>query len=245
MKTKLLKFILLIVSIFPCTLLLFSQETDTPVSSYEIRIELDGNYGADQRLVSGTFYHEAPYGSVNGHPFCISEEWKNGQLIMDGIEFENLLLKYDIVSNELVLNTMNLNNTSLQICLKTGNISSFKMENKQFIVFPGSRNENKPVFCEQVSRGPVDFLLRRTKEMRIVNSGGNDFEYKEYYNNYLSIGGELIKFRGRRSLIKLFPDHRKDLRKYISQQALLLGRKNTDDRAMLVDYCNKLLSEQE
>ncbi len=244
-KTKIFTFLILLVSIFPGTLILFSQETDTPISSYEICIELDRNYGADQRLVSGTFYHEAHYGSINGHPFCINEEWKKGQVIMDGIVFENLLLKYDIVSNELVLNTLNLSNTSLQVSLKTGNISSFKLDNKQFIVFPGSGNEDKPLFCELVSSGHVDFLLLRKKEMRMVSSGGNDFEYKEYYNNYLRIDDQLIKFRGRRSLIKLFPDHRKELRKYISQQALILGTKNTDERALFVDYCNTLLGEKE
>ena len=245
MKTRFLKYAFLVASTIPGTFLLYSQEKDTPVSSDEIRIELDSNYGADQRLVSGKFYHDAPYGSINGHPFCINEEWKNGQVIMDGIVFDNLLLKYDIVSNELVLNTLNLSNNSLQISLKTGNISSFKLADKKFIVFPGMESENKPVFCEQVSSGKIDFLLLRIKEMRIASSGGSDFEYKEYYNNYLRKDGELIKFRGRRSLFKLFPEHRKELRNYISRQGLLLGRKNIDDRGLLVDYCNKLLSEKE
>ena len=245
MKTKLSKIFILVLLILPGTLLLFSQESGTPVSSYELREELNRIYGADQELVSGTIYHKAPYGSVSGHPFCLSDEWKEGRVELDGKLYGNLLLKYDIVNNELVLNTLNLNNTSLQISLKTANISSFSLGDRQFISFPGSENEEKPVFCELVSSGPVNYLLLRKKEMRINSSAATDFEYKEYYNNYLVKNGELTRFRGRGSLFKLFPEYRKELRKYIFQQALILGRKNTDDRAMLIDYCNKIISGQE
>lgn len=206
---------------------------------------LDRKYGADQKLVSGKIYHQAPYGSVSGHPFCLNDEWQEGEVTMDDRVYKNLLLKYDIVNNELVLNTLNLNNTSLQISLETGKISSFMMNKKKFVVYPGKNNEETPVFCELVSSGTVDFLLLRSKEMRLSSSGGTDFEYKEYYSNYLYKDGELISFRGRSSLFRLFPDHRKELRKYISQQALLLGKKDTDDRALLVDYCNIITGEQE
>ncbi|MEA1887417.1 MAG: hypothetical protein U9N72_09420 [Bacteroidota bacterium] len=244
MKTILFKFFILLLLVLPGTLMLFSQETGTPDPSYKILEELDKIHGADQRLVSGPFYHQAHYGSLIGYPFCINEEWKTGQVKLSGITYDNLLLRYDIVSNELVLNTINLNNTPWQISLKTSDISSFKMDNREYVVFPGSQDEDKPVFCELVSSGHVDFLLLTTKELRITVSGGSDYEYKKYYKNYLSKDNTLVRFRGRRSLFKLFPDLRKELRQYISQQGLLLGKKNTSGRALLIDYCNKILSEQ-
>ncbi len=244
MKVKLSKILILVLSLLQGTFILFSQANNTPPTSQKILEELNNIYGADQRLVSGKIYHQAPYGSVSGHPFCISDEWKEGQVTMDGRVYKNLLLKYDIVNNELVLNTLNLNNTSFQIRLEKGNISSFKLDNRKFVIYPSTENDDNPLFCELVSSGPVDFLLLRSKEMRITSSGGTDFEYKEYYNNYLDKDGKLVSFKSRKSLFRLFPGHRKELRKYISQQALVLGRKNTDDRALLVDYCNRIIGDQ-
>jgi hypothetical protein len=242
MNNILFKYLILIVSLLPGSLILLSQETNVADSSYEILEELDKMYGADQRLVKGKLYHAERY--VAGNPFCINEEWQKGQVVMDGIVFENLLLKYDIASNKLVLNTSGQSNTSWQVSLNTGNISSFKLDNKQFIVFPGDGNKNKPIFCEQVCSGPVDFLLLRTKEIRIASSGEYDYKYEEKYSNYLYKDGRLMKYGGSRSLFKLFPDYKNELKKYISQQKLVLRRKNTNDRALLVDYCNKLLREQ-
>lgn len=245
MQSKLSKLFILLVTIIAGSQMLFSQEKGKPVSSSELRDELKGIYGADQGLVNGKIYHPAPYGSVNGHPFCLSDEWMEGQAVLDGRLYTGLMLKYDIVKNELVLNTLNLNNTSLQIILNTAKISTFMMGDNRFVRFPGSKNDDKPVFCELLSDGEVDYLLLRKKELRINSGGATDFEYKEYFNNYLYKDGELTGFRGRNSLFKLFPGHKKEIRKYISQQGLFMGRKNIEDRAVLVDFCNEILSEQE
>ncbi|MDT8402651.1 MAG: hypothetical protein RQ743_13230 [Bacteroidales bacterium] len=245
MKSKLPRLFILFVSILTGTQILFSQEAGVPLSSQELRDELNGIYGADPGLVNGKIYHPSPYGSISGHPFCLSDEWMEGQAELEGNLYTGLMLKYDIVKNELVLNTLNLNNTSLQIILNTGKISTFKLGDSQFVRYPGSENDGKPVFCELLSDGEVDYLLLRNKELRITSGGATDFEYKEYFNNYLYKDGKLSGFRGRRSLFKLFPEHKKEIRKYILQQGLFLDRKNVEDRAVLVDFCNEILSEQE
>ena len=221
-----------------------AQSDGTPVSSSDIRKELDAIYGADTRLVSGLFYHNPPKGPVAGHPFCIDEEWKNGSVTLNGRLYDDLLLRYDVEDNELVLNTSKLNGKSLQICLNTEEISSFEMDGRKFVVFPSGKDEDKPVFCELATDGEIDFLIVRKKEIRIINSGGNTFEYKEYYDNYLLKDGELHKFRNRRSLFRLVPSIKKDLRRYANMQGLSPGRKNVEDRALLVNKCNNLLSEQ-
>ncbi len=222
-----------------------SQHISPPISSQEMLTDLDRIYGADQRLVSGNFYHEVSLKAVNGHPFCIDEEWKTGNVILADRIYYNLLLKYDISSNNLVLNTINLNNSAITLCLKIEKISEFTLGNKWYIRYPGNDKKDKILFCEVLTEGKVNYLLLRSKQRVVVNNGVNDYSYKESLSNYIFVNGELFVFKGRRSLYKLFPEHKSSLRKFISQKGISMGKSDISDRARLVNYCNSLLNSAE
>ncbi|MEZ5107053.1 MAG: hypothetical protein R2757_21285 [Draconibacterium sp.] len=237
-----LKLILLLLStLFPFGYLL-SQNTGTPISSNIVKSELDKLYGVDQRLVSGDFYAGAPLGSVSGHPYFFDETWKEGSVTIEGIKYNNLLLKFDVASDMLVLKTYTLNNNTIQLCLKKEKISGFTMNEAKFIRFPDENKSKKIVFAQLCSEGNVDFLLVRNKVMTITNGGDSDFIYKEYFQNYLRYKGQVIKFNNKKTLYKLFPEYKPALKKYLSQNNLSTSKKDTHNLTMLVDYCNSLLN---
>lgn len=222
---------------------MYSQYTSKPVSSHDILKDMDVIYGADQRLASGPLYSTPPTGSVSGHPYYIDKEWKNGKVVLDNIVYDSLLLKYDIEKDELILNTINLNNKPLQVCLKTGSVTEFQLGNKYFVRHPYWKKPEQKVFYELAAGGDIDYLLLKTKEMQMTNTGINDFKYKEYLKSYLLKDGEMIRFRTKRSLFRLVPEHKDALKRFISRETLFLGRKNIKDRARLINYYNSLISE--
>lgn len=222
---------------------MYAQYTSQPVSSHDILKEMDVIYGTDQRLASGPLYSNPPTGSVSGHPYYTDKEWKNGKVVLDGIVYDSLLLKYDIEKDELVLNTINLNSKALQVCLKTGSVTEFQLGDKYFVKHPGWKKPGKKVFYELAAGGEIDYLLLKSKEMQMTNTGINDFEYKEYIKSYLLKDGEMVRFRTKRSLFRLVPEYKDDLKKFISRETLFPGRKNLTDRARLINYYNSLISE--
>ncbi len=223
--------------------IVIAQQTYQPESSQDAKNELDYVFGLDQRLCSGIAYPGIASGSVSGHPFWINTEWKFGSVVIDGELFDNLLLMYDISSNQLVLNTVNLNNQAMHICLDKYSISEFTLNDRRFIKFPGEVINDNNYFCEVCADGKISYLLIIDKVLAVSTGGSTDFKYKEYYANYLLIDDQLIRFKSRRMLYKLFPEHKQMLKKFISQNSLVPSAKNIEDRARLVNYCNSLITK--
>ncbi len=244
MKTgKILFGVILFLFIINQTFVL-AQYTDQPVSSLEVKEELDEIYGLDQTLCSGILYTSRVTGSVSGNPYWIDSEWKKGSVVIQNILFEDLLLKYDIESNDLVINTINLNNQPVKICLNKKLISEFTLDNHKFIKFPGKEINDNNYFCEALSEGKISLLQIKDKVLAVSNSSNSsDFTYKEYIKEYLLIDRQLIRFKGKRTLYKLFPEHKQNLKEFIFQNSLTPGRKNIQDRTKLVDYCNSLITK--
>ncbi|MCG6189280.1 hypothetical protein [Maribellus maritimus] len=221
---------------------LSSQNVGSPVSSDNVRLELDKLLGADQRLISGDFYDGAPLGSVNGHPYFFDEMWNEGSVVIGSIKYEDLILKFDIAANSVVLKTYALKDNVIQLCLKKEKISEFTMNKVKFTRFPDKGINNKIIFAQLCEEGSVDFLLVRSKELVLSEGGTTDFKYKEYYHNYLRYNGQILKFKSKKTLFNLFPEYKTELKRYLSQHNLSTKRKETTNRAKLVNYCNSLLS---
>jgi hypothetical protein len=219
-----------------------AQETNLPASSQDIKKDLDRIFGLDQDLCSGISYVGQATGSVAGHPYWIDSEWKTGSVIINNKLFENLLLKYDIAGNSLVLNTINLNGQAIHLCLNKYSISEFTMENRKFIRYPGDNISDNNYFCEVCFDGQIKYLLIKDKVLAVATGSSTDFKYKEYFSSYLIIDDQLIKFKSKRTLYKLFPDQKKKLRNFIFKNALTPGQKNIADRTRLIDYCNSLIT---
>lgn len=229
--------------LFPFEYILSQNVNITPpVSSNIVHSKIDKLFGADQRLVSGVFYDAVSLGLVNGHPYFFDNKWKNGSVILEGIKYNNLQLKYDVASNTIVLRTLNLDNNVIQLGLKKEKISEFSMGSAKFIRFSDKNRNSEIIFAQLCAEGNVDFLHVRKKELVLSEGGSTDFKYKEYYQNYLRYNGNVIKFKNKKTLYNLFPEFKSALKKYLAHNHLSTGKKDTHNRTMLVNYCNSLLS---
>jgi len=220
-----------------------AQQSGQAISSTQAREALDKIYGLDQRLVSGRSYPGETKGSIIGHPFWIDSDWKTGKVCINGELFTNLLLRFDISVDELLLNTSNLNNQALQLCLNKNAISEFSLGERNFIEFPDYKINKEGKFCEICAEGKLSYLVTRKKSLIIASGSSTEFKYKENIGNYLLYEGRLIKYKNKRTIYKLFPDQKKELRRFVYQNALTTTRNNTFNRTRLVEYCNILIDQ--
>ncbi len=220
---------------------LYSQDIGNTISSSHFRSIIENTYGPDPRLVSGKLYRGARQGSVAGHPYYIDENWKTGYVIIDSLYFDSLLLKYDVLENKLVLNTSNISNSNVSLCLNINNISRFSIDGHNFIPFPPEKDRPDRRFSEAVVEGDLSHLILKRKVLGIDGTGV-DYSYKTHENQYLLFNNELIRFRSKRTFFKLFPAFKNELKKYIRQKNLILLRKNPENLKKLTEYCNTLLN---
>ncbi|MFP4489788.1 MAG: hypothetical protein ACLFN1_10835 [Bacteroidales bacterium] len=220
-----------------------SQEQDRQKATDLLSLYFDNIYGDDQRLISGRIYTGAASGSIQGHPFYSDDEWKDGIIETADGTFPGLKIKYDININRVILKYLSTDNAFRQVGLSPGKIVSMKMGGMDFIQLPGRDDRADSRLAGVLSKGKADYLVTKDKTLYIGNiTSSSDYEYRQTIKQYIYYDGELIPFKSKRTLYKLFPDKKKLLRKFIKDNYLNTSDKRTEDRKMLLDYLNALLS---
>lgn len=220
-----------------------AQQAVEPYSSKEVLDHFDEFFKLDSRLVNGDFYQTSNLSKATGHPFFFSPEWKEGSVILEGDEFDGLLLRYDIHTGQVILNSAGFTNSAVQLVLKKDRIESFTMDGNIFQPFPDENSLTGLQFCQVLVEGKIDFLQIKSKNLK-VSSGLSDFAYTEYDDKYLRIDNEIIPFRNRKTLYKLYPEHKTKLQEYLRQKRLKFRRMNLSGQADYISYCNLLIEEQ-
>jgi hypothetical protein len=237
------QFVIILIITILSTGAALSQGIEKAGESVVIKEHFDSLYNFDPRLVSGDYYQ--PKMSISdGHPFFISPEWKKGSVILDGTQFDNLLLKYDVSSNEIILNTKTLATYSLQMVLKKKHISSIEMGGRYFRPFTEKFQSDSSFFCEVLVRGEIEYLLLKSKYLSVVSGGISKYKYLTNQAEYLQINDSLYRYHGRRTLFKLFPQIKSELRDYLKAKNLKYTNLKIDDTVRLVTYCKSLLKEK-
>jgi len=218
-----------------------AQPDEKYMSSADVHDQYDKLYRVDARLISGDFYQQPHMSESSGHPYFFDSGWKKGSVCLDGVLFENLLLRYDISSDQLVLNTAELTGSYLQLVIKNGLISYFTMEGALFKPFQQPMNLTGNGFCQVVAKGKVNLLLLKSKNLKVTTGGISDFVYQLNRESFLEIDGELKKYRGRKSAYRIFPEIKLQLKDFIRDQKLVFRRMDMEGLRKFIEYSNMLL----
>jgi len=222
----------------------FSQSLPEQLSSQTVNEYFDHLYQADTRLISGEFYQHPVGHQATGHPYFIDTDWKVGSLVINNVKFDSLPLKYDISSNMLVMNTINFTDSYLQLSVKKENIEFFTLNDRLFLPFDAPLGVKGPVFYEQITHGSISLFVSKTKELKLTPGRLTDYSYILSTKRLLQINDKLIKYRGRSTLYKQFPDLKDQLRLYLRNHKLRFKKLKLQDHAVLINYCNNLLEQQ-
>jgi hypothetical protein len=237
--------IMLIISIYPVATL-FGQVNQSVISSEESFDYFDKLYKVDPRLVNGDFYQIPLISLAVGHPFFMGTEWKNGSLEMDGVDFDNLLLRYDISTDQVILNSADFTNAAIQLVLKKDLIGQFTMNGYTFEPYPEDDPFNGRRFCQVYFNGDkIDLLILRSKKLKVTPTGLSEFEYQLNEEIKIRFNDELIPYRGRKSLMRIFPDLKQELKTYLRNNKLKMRRMSLPEHGRYISYCNQLLEAAE
>lgn len=218
-----------------------AQIQNNPLSSSRVKEHYAEYYKSDPRLVSGDFYQTPMMSQSTGDPFFIDANWKKGSLIIEGIRFDELLLRYDVSSHKLILNTVNFTGSYIQIVLKKDIISEFTLDNRLFLPYPDMDPVYGQRFAEAMVEGPISFLVVKTKNLKVTAGGTSDYLYQSNNKRVLSIDERLISYHGIRTLKKNYPQFKTQLKEYIKTNRLRYKRLNLEQHASMISFCNKLI----
>ncbi len=224
---------------------LSGQPHPSGMNSKMVLDHFDPLYRIDARLINGDYYQDPSPASTAGSRFFGDSEWKTGSVVINGVTFDNLKIRYDICGNEIVLNLSEFTGSGMQIALDKNRISSFVMGGSLFIPEPQRDPKSGVRFCQVLTTGPLTLLLLQTKTLTVPSGGNTSYRYETFTRMTLLVKNESIRYKNQRSLFQLFPQLKPQLQEFIRTEQLRFGSRHPESHARLVQHCNTLLAASE
>lgn len=222
-------FLILLRSIFPE----FIQSA--PVNSTVIQ-----QNPSDKRLLLNGRIWLNQYSKAVGDQFFLENTFIKGSVTFNGQRFNNLDLQYDITNDELLLSI----ESYPVIIMNKEMVDSFSL------VF-GNRNYhiiNTGTDTSDILRGYVNVLYNGpsalyVKYMKKIQPLAVDGRYDLFYEEhriYLRKGSETVPVAGKRKLLNLLEDKKKEIRHYLRTSRLKLIQKDPNTFIPVLKYYDSI-----
>jgi len=183
--------------------------------------------GNESAIYNGVMHHYYP-SVIEGTAYFSGDSWAKGTVLYDNIFYEDMLMRYDLVTDQLVIL---LNETSsISLSLFSPRVKEFSYSGLKFIY--QYKINGMPSFEEgfyqELVRGRVSALCRTTKIIAETINGNEllkKFEEKKKY--YLVKDNHTFYITKKKDLLSLFKDKKKTVQEYMKIKKLKF-RKNTE-----------------
>ena len=143
---------------------------------------------------------------IENHPFYLVNDWHTGKILYEGIWYNDMPLRYDIFSDQLMIQHPN----GIPIILFRDRVSEFQYEGLQFVNLKPSAKNDPPAGIYQVAeKGKVTLIIKRKKTIEenlenrtVLRKFITDHKY------YLFNDGKYIQVRSKNSVLKALKDKR-------------------------------------
>ena len=153
--------------------------------------------------------------------FFDSRKLEKGTVFYDGQRYENIPMMYDIVRDELVITHVNGYENILLQSAKVEYFSFYNHNFKRFVSGQGINPDMKTGFYDQIYTGKTKTLVRRVKQRQekiLDKKVIAQFPAKNFY--YVYKDGKYHTVHSKKSVLALFPDEKKELRKELREQKI-------------------------
>ncbi len=215
----------------------FAQYPDDQVAG-QLNTLFDEMYGLDQKLIRGAQYYDKYPGS-QGNEFLGSDDFARGRLVINGVEYNHVDIRYDIYNQQVNLQFRNHSSAVNAVVLNNDNIEEFELNGMVFrkYFFP----ETGTSFFQIIAEGRITCLSFWYKNLSHRTSVDYVYEFSDSRKkSFLLIDTILYKYSWKQTFIKLFPENMPGLRKYINQNNIRLRKASDSTMKKLIEYCDSL-----
>jgi len=204
--------------------------------------EISRIYATDPILVNGTVYLEN-LGEIKGNPYFLSGEWIAGDIFVRERRYENQKMKYNIETDELILNTGRNDSLFTTVRINRVLVDSFNLEEHHFV---HSRrffaNDSLDKYFETIEGSGFTFLQTHRKELNKKYSAfapGGTYSKPEI-QRFIFKNKQLFKINNKKEFYSFFNENRKDIRKFLRLNHIQYRKANTPELKLLIDYCSEI-----
>jgi hypothetical protein len=215
----------LIAFFLPCFILLFSsinifaQDNTSDSSFYQKALDntiamYHQSFDNQSALYNGSKYGEYLFRFAGGDPFFNSPDPVTGSVIYDGIMYDSILMRYNEVTDVLVINAQ-----VDRIQLLNERVEYFKLYNSDFIRLVKDSLTNSLVstgFYNLLYKGKISLLKKQIKTIRetiTLNELQRFVDTKDHY--YIKKDEGIYPIKNRKDFFKLLGNRKKEVQQFI------------------------------
>jgi len=161
---------------------------------------------------------------------------QKGELRINGTWFENRTFGYDIYQNELIISMQTSDNTDRYISLNKDALDEFRIKtndfNYHFIRGNKLHKQLKPYHYYQliVTKNPnLKYVILRTLKRKLSTSNSNSHKLLVANKLFIINKNQLIPISGKKDLLSIFPNKRKEVKNFIRAQKIKISSKKPLD----------------
>jgi hypothetical protein len=198
----------------------FSLNAQNSFSTEELINHTLEIYSADPLLSSGILYYPE-HQIAHGHPWLFTENWQAGTIYASGREYLNQQVKYDLISNGLILRTLYNSSNFAEIVLNRSVVDSCKTGTITFINGKYLPNGPLEMHFPGICTLNGDTIIADYNK-RYLPTYFDAPPYGKYTATsrsvYFIYNGEYIDISQRRDLLGIFNENRKAIKKAIKKK---------------------------
>ena len=181
--------------------------------------------GGSSLLYNGSEYIGS-YPGTKGSPFFGADDFTKGILSLDGVIYDNVVMAYDLISDELTIKGYQ----NLSIKLPQEKVDSFQIEGHLFIRLQGNDSISglPGGYYDRVYHGAASILVKRKKVVQHGSSAEEYYRITPYNDYYIIRAGKAYRINRKRTLQEAFSDHLQEMKAFWRRNKLNF-RKNPEE----------------
>jgi len=182
-----------------------------------------------------------PYTKVTGDQFFLGNVFFKGSVTINGRKFENLDLKYDIHNDELILSI----ESYPVIMMNKEMVDSFSLVlgNRIFHVINAGTNTSNVLrgYVNVLYDGPSSLYVKYIKKIQPLGDGGKYDLFVQEHLIYLRKGTEIVPVEGKRHLLNLLEEKKKEIRDYLKTSRIKVTKKDPSTFIPVLEYYDSIM----
>ena len=228
---------------------IFGQDFSSPEKRLIIQSQIDSIhqvfsdvYNDGHEMINGRLYHGQPYNSIH-HPYFLYNEWVPGTVLSGSYQYQDILIKYDLQSDNLLYLHYTLDGI-YTIELLNSSTTGFTIGEHSFIHLKPGRDTGsiaKSGYYEIIYDGETRFIKKWSKYY-IKTDTYPYYKFDEQQTRLIERSGHFIRLNSRRSLMKLFPEQKQEITSYIREQNIKIRSADEKEIVDMLRYSDQLNS---
>lgn len=195
----------------------------------------------DPPFMQGSYYFidERETMTPSQNPFY-KEAWEeNGTISYEGRIYSGMNIIYNISKDVLLIWNYEMSKSNVKsILVNQTKIDSFVVHNEIFLRYDLAEIGMEGFYRLVMKGKHLSCFAKEKKTGELIDS---NYEYQYDRQYHIRYQDKTFKYRGVSSLYKMFPSHKKQIRKYIRREGFIMRRKDEVVLKSVLSYCDNMV----